>query len=70
MGNLDELPTPELPNVAQRQVGRAWLQLYGNIVADDPGFCAAAIWRCMWLARHQPNSHELQHLFREAATNG
>jgi len=62
---LDELPT-----AAQRQVGRAWLQLYGHMVADDPAFAAAAIWRCMWLAKHEPDAPDIQHLFKEAVIHG
>ena len=61
--------TAELPTVAQRQVGRAWLQLYGHMIADDPAFAAAAIWRCMSKARYEPDSPEIQHLFKEAVTN-
>jgi hypothetical protein len=59
-------PTTELSTIAQRQVGRAWIQLYGHMIADDPAFAAAAIWRCMWMARYEPDSHEIQHLFKEA----
>lgn len=65
----DPTQTTELPTVAQRQVGRAWIQLYGHMIQDDPAFAAAAIWRVMWVARYQPDSSEIQHLFREAVTN-
>lgn len=67
--NLAPNQSTELPTVAQRQVGRAWLQLYGHMVADDPAFVAAALWRCMWRARYEPEAMEIQHLFREAVTN-
>lgn len=58
--------TADLPTVPQRQIGEAWLRLYGHMVADDPAFCAAAVYRCMMLARSNPNAPELAHLWKEA----
>lgn len=60
-------PTPELPNPAQREVGTRWLMLYGD--HPDKAFVAAAVWRMMWLARHEPNAPELSGYRAECATH-
>lgn len=51
-----------LPTAEQRRIGEVWLKRYGHLLADDPAFVAAAVYRVMMMARLEPNAPELQGL--------
>jgi hypothetical protein len=65
------LPTPELPNAYQREVGEVWLRQYlAHHPLPDLAFAAAAVWRMMWLARHEPDAADLRAVPTRRPANG
>ena len=59
--------TDELPTVAQRRVGAEYLRRYAHMVADDPAFMAACVYRMMMLAKLRPDAPELADYWKAAA---
>lgn len=71
MGPLqNERDESELPSLPMRQIGAAWLRLYGHMVEGDPFFVASCVYRIMRLARVHPHAPELSHLWIEVGKGG